>query len=162
MECETPIDEYYCAAWEAPYLRTPELLQSSPSTTSHQYFYIRIDLEFLSPSANAISDDDDDEDFDPNCFQSVTKTEHFWAPCRRLDPDDDEKLPRGFVSGVLSGMGIPADGQAFFLQKISDCAEEIANAAHNKREKILPMIVSASVLVDSHSLGDHQQQQTNA
>nr|GMD07718.1 uncharacterized RING finger protein P4H10.07-like [Ipomoea batatas] len=88
-------------------------------------------------------------------IKSVTKTEHFWAPCRRLDT---EKLPRGFVSGVLSGMGIPPDGQPFFLQKISDCAEEIANAAHNKREKILPMIVSASVLVDSHSLGDHQQQ----
>nr|GMD03834.1 E3 ubiquitin-protein ligase CIP8-like [Ipomoea batatas]GMD43489.1 E3 ubiquitin-protein ligase CIP8-like [Ipomoea batatas] len=130
MECDTSIDDVYCAAWGAPYLRTPELVSPSSSSPTHQHFYIRIVLEFLYPSALAVG---------------VTKTEHFWAPCNRLDP---EKLSPDAISGMLSDMGVPVGRQFFLLQKISACANEVAGAAHNKGENILPIIVSASVLLD--------------
>nr|GLL37054.1 uncharacterized RING finger protein P4H10.07-like [Ipomoea trifida] len=148
MECDTPIDDVYCAAWGAPYLRTPELVSPSSSSPTHQHFYIRIVLEFLYPSALAVvmeDDDDDDEGFDENWLEGVTKTEHFWAPCNRLDP---EKLSPDAISAMLSDMGVPLGRQFFLLQKISACANEVAAAAHNNGENILPIIVSASVLLD--------------
>nr|GMD91922.1 transcription factor VOZ1-like [Ipomoea batatas] len=48
MECETPIDDVYCAAWGVPYLRTPQLVSPLSSSTTQQ-FYIRIILGFLYP-----------------------------------------------------------------------------------------------------------------
>ncbi|KAG8378954.1 hypothetical protein BUALT_Bualt07G0038200 [Buddleja alternifolia] len=83
--------------------------------------------------------------FESSQFVRVEGTDilAFWEPCPRIE---HENLPRGKISSMLSKAGVPLHKQEFMVDRISGRADEIANADYNKDKKVLPMIVSISVV----------------
>lgn len=147
MECITdiPVDDC-CNVWLADNLNIPNDDQPAPSDDHHHHqFFIQFEVEFLYPPALPLGDDLEDYllvEFD---LESSTSIHQFWAPCKRYD---HESLSWNVISTMLTRIRVPLHKQPFMLHRISTCADQIANADHNRTEKILPMMVSISIVVD--------------
>ncbi|KAG8379156.1 hypothetical protein BUALT_Bualt07G0058900 [Buddleja alternifolia] len=134
MDCSEPVDDY-CEAWQADNLKVPEKI---PST---DHFFIAFQIERTYPLIMDINHEEEAEEE----FVRVEGTDilAFWEPCPRIE---HENLPRGKISSMLSKAGVPLHKQEFMVDRISGRADEIANADYNKDKKVLPMIVSISVV----------------
>ncbi|GFP99362.1 hypothetical protein PHJA_002654100 [Phtheirospermum japonicum] len=130
MDCYEPVDDY-CDAWQSDNLEIP---QNTPNLNfNFDQFFIALELEITCP----LMEDDCEED---------EQKETFWAPCPRIER---ENLPKDKISSMLSSAGVPMHKQRFMVDRISSRADEIANAAHNENKRILPMVISISIVACS-------------
>ncbi|KAL3639638.1 hypothetical protein CASFOL_017545 [Castilleja foliolosa] len=138
MDCYEPVDDY-CNAWQ------PHNLQIPPNTCNFDLdqFFIAIELEVTRP---VVDDCEEDEQEEENCnFLQVESNDlfTFWAPCPRIEHGN---LPNDKISSMLSRAGVPKHKQRFMVDMISSRADEIANAARNEDTRVLPMIISISIV----------------
>ncbi|KAL3528352.1 hypothetical protein ACH5RR_007674 [Cinchona calisaya] len=156
MESEKQVDDC-CNAWQADHLNISHINQyEAPSSDDdgddnhqdHDQFFIKFEVEFLYPPALPLEDDSlEDYVLVLECnLKSSTSFHHFWLPCKRFNPENS--LSWDDISTILTRIRVPLHKQPFMLHRISSCANEIANADNNRGKKILPMMVSVSVLVD--------------
>ncbi|KAL2244259.1 UNVERIFIED_CONTAM: hypothetical protein Sindi_0543900 [Sesamum indicum] len=139
MDCYEPVDDY-CDAWQPENLRIPETI--NPAANYHRnldQFFIVLEVEKTYPLMN----DDEEEVLDQ--FVEIEGSDFFtfWASCPRLE---HENLSKDTISGMLSRAGVPLHKQEYMVERISGRADEIANADCNKDRRVLPMLVSISVV----------------
>ncbi|XP_027124396.1 uncharacterized protein [Coffea arabica] len=145
-EADTPSDDF-CDAWQADHLEIPKTDQPAPSDDGDddtQQFFIKFKVELIYPPDITL---EDDEDYVLVEFglESSTSIHQFWAPCKR---SDSENLSWDEISTMLTRINVPLHKQPSMLHRISTSANHIANADHNRSKKVLPMMVSISILVD--------------
>ncbi|KAL1566291.1 RING-type E3 ubiquitin transferase [Salvia divinorum] len=129
----------YCAAFEAENL---EISETNPSISKDggDQFFITFEVETTLPN-----DDDDGEEEEIVLVES-TKSFTFWAKCPRFK---EGNLSRERISMMLSMAGVARHKQGFMIDVVSLRADQIANAARNKGARLLPMMVSISIVACS-------------
>ncbi|KAG6386105.1 hypothetical protein SASPL_154993 [Salvia splendens] len=123
----------YCAAFEAENLEISETNPSINKDGSDQFF-MTFEVETTSPI-----------DGDEEQFVRVESTESFtfWAKCPRFKAGN---LSRERISMMLTRAGVARHKQGVMIDIISGRADQIANTARYRAERLLPMQVSISVV----------------
>lgn len=133
MDCSVPVDDL-CQAWQADNLRIPK---ETPSDTVSDQFFILFQVETIYPH------EDEEEELVVEDFLAVSESYTFWAPCPRTERDN---LPEEKISDMLSMAGVPLHKQDVMMHTISSRADDIANEPDNKGRRVLPMLVSVSLI----------------
>ncbi|CAI9772457.1 unnamed protein product [Fraxinus pennsylvanica] len=142
MNFKTPPLDDYCRAWQAYDLDVPRI---GPGEEG-DHFLIQVHMEKTYFPLEEEEDDEEKPDYllDYDCYTNILT---FWEPCGRLECNN---LPSNRISYILCEVGVPLHRQGFMLDRISDEADEIANAPFNKYKKILSMIVSISIVAEAN------------
>ncbi|KAL9155894.1 hypothetical protein ABFS82_09G036200 [Erythranthe guttata] len=129
MDCSVPVDDL-CEATQYEKLEIPERI----STIDEFFILVKVDTVF--PTEHEQQQEE---------FARIENTGflNFWAPCRRIE---EGNLSDDVISDMLSTAGVPTHKQESMVEKISNCANEMANAAYNKGRRVLPMLVSVSIV----------------
>lgn len=135
MDCSVPVDDL-CSASQADDLPIPE---ESPSDTDSDQFFIVFEVETIYPR----EDEEDEDEEVVEDFSAESDSFTFWAPCPRTERDN---LSKEKISDMLSMAGVPLHKQDTMVDTISGRADEIANGPRNKGRKVLPMLVSVSLV----------------
>ncbi|CAI9759484.1 unnamed protein product [Fraxinus pennsylvanica] len=138
MNFQTPVDDY-CRAWQAFDLDVPKIKPSNDG----DHFFIEVHME---KTYFPLEEEEDDDELNPDYlldYDCDTSISPFWEPCGRVEHNN---LPLNRISKILCEVGVPLHRQGFMMHRISEEADEIANAPFNKNKKILSMIVSISIV----------------
>ncbi|KAL3634514.1 hypothetical protein CASFOL_021568 [Castilleja foliolosa] len=134
MDCEVPVDDLL-EVYQGNELKIPKTIPSS-CANADQCFFINLEVELMFPV------DDDDDEFESARYVG-TDTYKFWAPCLKVEHGN---LAKDMITSMLTKAGIPMHKQEGMAESISWHADMIANAAHNKDVRVLPMMVKTSII----------------
>lgn len=147
MDCWEAVDDY-CDVWEAQHLQIVEAIPSCDNNVDQ--FVIAFEVEKTFPIIE--EEEEEDEGMINGEGQLVrvedSKSFTFWVPCPRFK---HQNLTKHRISSMLSRVGVALHKQDFMADKISARADEIANAPHNKAAKLVPILVTISIVACSCS-----------